>query len=197
MRNYARLVNSGYDAVKAVSSGSKVIVHVSNAYDNDLFQWNIGGLIDNGARFDVIGMSLYPETSNWRTLNSQALSNMNDMRSRYGKEIIMSEVGMSWDQASTCRSFLQDIISKTKSAGGLGLFYWEPEAYNWQGYTKGAWDQNTRRPTVALDAFIGASSSSSGSSSGSSSSSSSGGCNGSSSSSSGSSSSTSSSSGCN
>lgn len=154
MRNYALLVNSGYDAVKAVSSSSKVIVHVSNAQDNDLFRWNIGGLIDNGARFDVIGMSLYPDPNNWQTLNAQALANMNDMRSRYGKEIIMSEVGMSWDEATTCRSFLQDIISKTKSAGGLGVFYWEPQSYNWQGYTKGAWDWNTRKPTVALDAFI-------------------------------------------
>ncbi len=186
MGNYAKLVNSGYDAVKAVSSSSKVIVHVSNAYDNNLFRWNIGGLIDNGARFDVIGMSLYPDADNWRTLNSQALTNMNDMRSRYGKEIIMTEVGMSWDAASTCRSFLEDIIGKTQSAGGLGVFYWEPEAYSWQGYTKGAWDWNTRRPTVAMDAFIGVNgSSSSSSSSSSTSSSSSGGCDSSGSSSSG------------
>jgi arabinogalactan endo-1,4-beta-galactosidase len=37
MRNYAWLVNSGYDAVKAVSPNSKVIVHLSNGYDNALF----------------------------------------------------------------------------------------------------------------------------------------------------------------
>lgn len=185
MRNYALLVNSGYDAVKAVSSGSKVIVHVSNAHDNDLFRWNIGGLIDNGARFDVIGMSLYPVPDNWRTFATQALSTMNDMRSRFGKEVIVSEVGMSWDAAAACRSFLQDIISKTQSAGGLGVFYWEPQAYNWQGYTKGAWDWNTRRPTVALDGFIAAGGSTSSSSSGSSSTSSSGGCGASNSSSSG------------
>ena len=42
MRNYAWLVNSGYDAVKAVNANyTKVIVHVSNAYDNALFRWNL------------------------------------------------------------------------------------------------------------------------------------------------------------
>jgi arabinogalactan endo-1,4-beta-galactosidase len=45
---------------------------------------------------------------------------------------------------------------KTKSlpgAKGLGVLYWEPEAYNnWQGYSLGAFD-NTGKPTIALDAF--------------------------------------------
>ena len=153
MRNYAWLVNSGYDAVKAVSPNSKVIVHVSNAYDNALFRWNFDGLRANGARWDIVGMSLYPEPGNWQTLNSQALANMNDMRSRYGKGVMIVEVGMSWDQATASKAFLQDIIARTRNAGGLGVLYWEPQTYNWQGYSKGAWNTNGR-PTIALDAFI-------------------------------------------
>jgi arabinogalactan endo-1,4-beta-galactosidase len=153
MRNYALLVDRGYAAVKAVNPNTKVIVHVSNAYDNALFRWNFDGLRSNGARWDVIGMSLYPEPGNWQTLNNQALSNMNDMRSRYGKDVMIVEVGMSWDQATTARSFLADILAKTRQAGGLGVIYWEPQAFNWQGYSKGAWNTNGR-PTVALDAFL-------------------------------------------
>jgi arabinogalactan endo-1,4-beta-galactosidase len=153
MRNFAWLVNSGYDAVKAVSPSSRVIVHISNGYDNSLFRWMFDGLQSNGARWDVIGMSLYPEPNNWQTLNTQTLNNMRDMRTRYGKDVMLVEVGMSFDQATASRSFLQDIISKTRSAGGLGVLYWEPQAYNWQGYTKGAWNTNGR-PTVALDAFL-------------------------------------------
>ena len=57
----------------------------------------------------------------------------------------------------TCRirSFLTDIITKTNSVSkGLGVFYWEPEAYNdWQGYKLGAFDA-TGKPTVAMDAFL-------------------------------------------
>lgn len=153
MRNFAWLVNSGYDAVKTISPSSKVIVHISNAYDNSLFRWIFDGLRNNGGKWDVIGMSLYPEPSNWQTLNNQALTNMRDMRSRYGKDVMVVEVGMSWDQATTSRSFLADIISKTRSAGGLGVMYWEPQAYNWMGYSKGVWNTNGR-PTVALDAFL-------------------------------------------
>jgi arabinogalactan endo-1,4-beta-galactosidase len=156
MANFTQLVNAGYDAVKAVFPSAKVIVHISNGYDNALFRWMFDGLSSNGAKYDVIGMSLYPSSTNWATLNSQCLTNMNDMVARYGKEVMVVEVGMSWDQASACNSFLSDLITKTKSVTngkGLGVFYWEPEAYNnWQGYTLGAFD-NSGNPTVALNAF--------------------------------------------
>lgn len=156
MSNFALLVNAGYNAVKAVSTSSKVIVHISNGYDNTLFRWIFDGLTANGGKWDIIGMSLYPTTGNWSTLNSQCLANMNDMVSRYNKDVMICEVGMSWDQAATCQSFLTDLIAKTKSVTnnrGLGVFYWEPECYNnWQGYTLGAFD-NSGKPTVALNAF--------------------------------------------
>jgi arabinogalactan endo-1,4-beta-galactosidase len=156
MSNFAQLVNAGYDAVKSVSNSSKVIVHVSNGFNNDLFRWLFDGLKNNNAKWDVIGMSLYPSPSNWSTLNSQCLSNMNDMVSRYNKEIMICEVGMSWDQASACNAFLGDLINKVKSLPnnkGLGVFYWEPECnVNWNGYTLGAFD-NSGKPTIALNAF--------------------------------------------
>jgi arabinogalactan endo-1,4-beta-galactosidase len=153
MRNYAWLVNSGYDAVKAVSPNSKVIVHVSNGYDNALFRWNFDGLRSNGARWDIIGMSLYPEPNNWQTLVGQTITNINDMRSRYGKGVMLVEVGMAWDQATASKAFLTDLITRSRNAGALGVLYWEPQAFNWQGYSKGAWNTNGR-PTIALDAFI-------------------------------------------
>ena len=156
MANFAQLVNAGYDAVKSVSDSSKVIVHISNGYDNNLFRWIFDGLKNNNAKWDVIGMSLYPSSANWSTLNDQCLANMNDMISRYNKEIMICEVGMSWDQPSACNAFLTDLINKTKSLAdnkGLGVFYWEPECNNnWNGYTLGAFD-NSGRPTIALNAF--------------------------------------------
>jgi arabinogalactan endo-1,4-beta-galactosidase len=156
MANFAALITSGYNAVKAVSSTTKVIVHISNGNDNTLFRWIFDGLKNNGAKWDVIGMSLYPDVATWSTLNTQCLSNMNDMVTRYGKEVMIVEVGMSWDQPAACLSFLIDIIAKTKSIAGdkgLGVLYWEPQAYgSWQGYTKGAFD-NSGKPTTALNAF--------------------------------------------
>lgn len=156
MANFAALVNKGYDAVKAVDANIKVIVHISNGHDNSLFRWIFDGLKNNGGKWDVIGMSLYPEVSNWSTMNTQCLSNINDMIARYDKPVMITEVGMSWDQASVCQSFIADLINKVKSVAnskGLGVFYWEPQSYNsWKGYTKGAFD-NSGKPTVALSAF--------------------------------------------
>lgn len=156
MNNFAQLVTAGYDAVKAVFPSAKVIVHVSNGNDNTLFRWLFDGLKNNNAKWDVIGMSLYPEPGTWSTMNAQCLTNMNDMVSRYGKEVMVVEVGMSWDQAAACNAFLTDLIAKTKSVTGnkgLGVLYWEPQSYaNWKSYTKGAFD-NTGKPTAALNAF--------------------------------------------
>ncbi|WP_448702092.1 arabinogalactan endo-beta-1,4-galactanase [Mucilaginibacter sp. AW1-3] len=156
MANFATLVTSGYNAVKAVSTNIKVIVHVSNGYDNSLFRWMFDGLKANNASYDIIGMSLYPTTSNWADLDNQCLTNMNDMVARYGKPVMIVEVGMDVNSPATCNSFLKDIITKTNSVtggNGLGVVYWEPECYNWQNYSSGAFD-NSGKPTAAMDAFL-------------------------------------------
>ena len=156
MANFATFINAGYDAVKSVYTGTKVIVHISNGYDNALFRWIFDGLKTNGAKWDVIGMSLYPTTANWSQLNSQCLSNMNDMVSRYDKEVMICEVGMPVIDSIECKKFITDLVIKTKSLSnnkGLGVIYWEPECYNnFAGYGLGAfWIDG--RPTIALDGF--------------------------------------------
>jgi arabinogalactan endo-1,4-beta-galactosidase len=157
MKNFADLVLSGYNAVKAASPTSKVIVHISNGYDNGLFRWIFDGLKNNGAKWDVIGMSLYPSAADWQTKNNQCLANMTDMISRYGSEIMVCEIGMPMSEAAAAKLFISDLIAKNKSlpnAKGLGVFYWEPQSYNgWQGYNLGAFD-DTGKPTVAMDGFL-------------------------------------------
>lgn len=158
MSNFAQLINAGYDQVKSIFPSAKVIVHISNGWDNNLFRWMFDGLTANQAKYDVIGMSLYPAyvSGGWASANTQCLQNMNDMVTRYGKEVMIVEVGMPWDNPAECKSFLTDIITKAKSVNNkqcLGVFYWEPECYNnWKGYTLGAFD-NSGKPTMALEAF--------------------------------------------
>lgn len=157
MSNFAALISAGSKAVKEVSSVSKVLVHISNGYDNGMFRWIFDGLKNNNVSYDVIAMSLYPSSDNWSTLNNQCLTNMNDMIVRYGKEIMISEVGMDFSKAAECKSFLTDLIKKNKSLPdqkGLGVFYWEPQSYNnWQGYSLGAFT-NEGKPSIAMDAFL-------------------------------------------
>lgn len=154
--NFALLVNAGNDAAKAVFPSCKTIVHISNGYDDALFRWMFDGLTVAGARFDVIGMSLYPDATDWPEKDSECLDTMNDMVSRYGKQVMVCEVGMDSSSPAASRAFLTDIIAKTKTVAGgagLGVFYWEPECYGgWQGYSKGAFGP-TGRPTLAMDAF--------------------------------------------
>ena len=156
MANFAALIKSGYDAVKSVDNNIKVIVHLNNGYDNSMYRWLFDGLKANNAKWDIIGMSLYPSAADWQTKDAQCLSNMNDMVSRYGTPVMIVEVGMDVTQASACKSFLTDLIAKVKSVNnqqGLGVLYWEPESYNWQNYGLGAFD-STGKPTIALDAFV-------------------------------------------
>lgn len=153
--NYAALINSAYTAVKAVDTSIHTILHISNGFDNGLFRFNLDSLKNHGGNWDITGMSSYPSVSGWATNNTQVLANMQDMISRYGKPVMVCETGMDVAAASTCQQMLSDIMTKTASLGnnGLGVFYWEPEAYGgWQGYSLVAFDP-TGKPTVAMRAF--------------------------------------------
>jgi arabinogalactan endo-1,4-beta-galactosidase len=156
MAQFVSLVKTGCAAAKEIFPQTKTIIHVSNGYDNGLFRWLFDGLTINGVVWDVIGMSLYPSVNDWKLKNEQCLANMLDMMSRYGKEIMIAEVGMPVDQPAVCKQFISDLIAKTRSLPGnkgLGVFYWEPQCYNgWQGYLLGAFD-NRGRPTEAMEAF--------------------------------------------
>lgn len=156
MSQYVALNNAGYDAAKSVFPEAKIVVHIQEGNNNTLFRWIFDGFVQYGGKWDVIGMSLYPEPSNWQQMVSVCVNNMKDMIRRYNKDVMICEVGMSWDQSAACNSFLTQFISETKAISDnrcLGFFYWEPECYgNWKGYTKGAFD-NSGKPTAAMDAF--------------------------------------------
>jgi arabinogalactan endo-1,4-beta-galactosidase len=57
---YAGFIKAGYEAVKTVYPDAKVIVHLDNGYNNSMYNKNLDILRDNGAKWDIIGMSLYP-----------------------------------------------------------------------------------------------------------------------------------------
>lgn len=151
--NFAELINAGYDAVKSVYSDAKVIVHVDGGDNLERFTWLFDGLKENNAKWDVIGMSLYPEDDTWESQTDACLANVSTLMQRYGCEVVLSEVGMSWD-SENAKPFMTKVVNGCKAISGcLGVFYWEPECYsNYNGYTKGAFD-NTGKPTSTLDVF--------------------------------------------
>lgn len=161
--NLAQLINSGYDAVKEVSSTSKVIIHRANGYDNANFRKFFDALTDNGAKYDVIGVSYYPEGDYTSSIDALG-NNLNDMASRYGKEVMVVEVGgdCSIDEINVHNMVVavENKVLAVPDGKGIGVFYWEPEgAKSWSGYSLSAWNgyngmPNDGRPTKVLDAFL-------------------------------------------
>lgn len=168
MANYAKLSNAGYTASKEVFPDTKVIIHIDNGYDQGRFTWIFDGLRSNGARWDVIGMSLYPayresqDNIPIKTTVAQCVANMKYVISRYNKEVMVCEVGMPWNRADDCYAFLSDLMTQSLSIADnkcLGVFYWEPEANptwnsnpEWEPYSLGAFDGNFK-PTKAMDVW--------------------------------------------
>jgi len=154
--SYVQLHNAGYEAAKAVFPQALVMVHVDNGWDWGQQDWFFRNFKIKGGKCDLIGLSLYPEKSNWQEYNAQICENIKKLYEAYGKETIVCEVGMEWTEAATCKSFIKDLIQRTlnmEQSHCRGVMYWEPEGYqSWSHYSKCAFDNNGK-PTVALDAF--------------------------------------------
>ncbi|KAL3112109.1 hypothetical protein niasHT_012078 [Heterodera trifolii] len=153
--NLASLTNNGYKASKAVFPNAPVIIHLANGYKTADFTWFFDGLKKAGGSFDVVGISHYPSSSNWQTLNGQAETTLKTMISRYGKKVVVAEIGLSWNEPSASKSMLDDMFKRVKALGnnGIGIFYWEPQASpGWNHYQWGALDDSGKF-TAALQSF--------------------------------------------
>ena len=152
---YAELTNAGYDAVKEVFSEAKVIVHLDGGDNLALYTRVFDYMKANNGKYDIIGMSLYPETGKASSYVDKCISNVSSLYNTYGKPVMICEIGMDYDAAEECRDCISSLISKGQATGHLeGIFYWEPQApagYN-SGYNKGCFVNG--QPTVALDAFL-------------------------------------------
>jgi arabinogalactan endo-1,4-beta-galactosidase len=156
-----QLLNKGYDAVKSVSPQSKVVLHIDQGNNNALFRWWFDNAQKYGARYDVIGMSYYPywlEGQPDYTLSIDDLgNNLKDMTARYGKEVMVVEVGGEDTKIQNTFDMLKAVIKKVEEVPGnkgLGVLYWEPQgARMWSRYPLSAWSTDGK-PSRALDAFL-------------------------------------------
>ena len=157
----AQIINKGYEAIKAVSPLSKVILHIDQGNNNQRFRTWFDNAKSHGAKYDVIGLSYYPYWLQGKpdyTLSIDDLGkNMNDMVARYGKEVMVVEVGGEDTKPQNTYDMLVAVIQKVKAVPNgkaLGVIYWEPQgAKSWSGYSLSAWGEDGR-PTKALDAFL-------------------------------------------
>lgn len=157
----AQLINKGYDAIKAVNPKSKVILHLDRGNDSARFVSWFDNARKHGAKYDVIGLSYYPWWLDGKpdyTLSIDDLAaNMNNLAERYGKEVMVVEVGGEDKEAQNTYDMLVAVQQKVKAVPngkGLGVIYWEPQgARSWSRYPLSAWGDDGR-PTKAMDAFL-------------------------------------------
>ena len=164
---YAGFFKAGYEAVKEIFPDAIVIVHLDNGWDENLYNWNLDILKNNGAKFDMIGMSLYPYWSEIYHGKSAevtiggCMANIQKMKAKYGCDVMIVETGMLCaDEQGKLASAsvleegynqLARIIKESKEVGCRGVFYWEPECKPSQ-YKLGAFTEEGF-PTRIMDAF--------------------------------------------
>ena len=161
---YAGLFAAGYDAVKAVFPKARVIVHLDNGFYQPLYDSNLDTLKKYGAKWDIVGMSLYPywaldsglETDEDEAID-HCLQNIQHVWEKYRTPVMIVETGFEVDESrpevmEKGRDQLRRIIRESKAGGHCeGIFYWEPECRPGQ-YKLGAFDSEGK-PTVIMDAF--------------------------------------------
>ncbi|MCK9420973.1 MAG: glycosyl hydrolase 53 family protein [Bacteroidales bacterium] len=155
----AQLLNKGYDATKAVDSAIKVVIHIDQGNNNSRCRYFYDNAQNNGVRYDVIGLSYYPYWlgSDYTVTINNLGSNLIDMASRYGKEVMVVEVGGDYTKVKNTYDMLVAVINKVRAVPdnkGLGVIYWEPEGEkSWSGYQLSCWGSDGK-PTAALNAFL-------------------------------------------
>lgn len=164
---YAGFFKAGYEAVKKVFPEAIVIVHLDNGFDNELYKYNLGILTKNGAKFDMIGMSLYPYWSmeakkepDAETTITDCIRNIKLVNEQFGVPVMITETGYLVDESNPKvmeegKAQLSRLIRECKTqTNGVckGVFYWEPECRPSQ-YKLGAFTEDGH-PTAIMDAFL-------------------------------------------
>lgn len=132
--NFNKLYQAGYNAAKAVFQSALVGPHLNNAYDDNA--WWFTDRKSGGCKFDFIALSHYPQAESKMTpaeYNAAAISRMKSLNSTFKVPVIVSEVGVKTpDNESAAASVLTEFMTEVKKLSFCpGVFYWEPEVYDW------------------------------------------------------------------
>lgn len=95
----AKILSSAYDAVKAASESSQVIIHLASdggfSYKN-CSAWWFNAYKDAGGKWDVSGISYYPSWTEQTA--SVCKERVNELYSGYDKPVMIMEAGFNWNE---------------------------------------------------------------------------------------------------
>lgn len=157
--NLAQLLSAGYDAIKACSPETLVMLHIAEGGDNEMARWWFDNITRRNVPFDVIGISYYPF---WHGSLAELQANLNDISARYDKDVIVAEFAYPFtvleddglaniaNRRMTTdgylftpdgqRRMLRDVMSVVRgvqNGRGLGVFYWDA---TWTAIPGNGWD---------------------------------------------------------
>ena len=143
----------------------RVMLHFDQGGDNAGSRYFFDHLVAERVPFDVIGLSYYPF---WHGTLSQLRTNLDDMATRYRKDVMIAEHQYAWtlgwgdttnnfvwsaDQLSpgypaspagqlSMASDILSMLARVPGGRGAGFFYWEPEWIPGVGWEPGAGTPN-------------------------------------------------------
>ncbi|MBC8066021.1 MAG: glycosyl hydrolase 53 family protein [Chlorobia bacterium] len=148
-RRLAKLLNSGIKAVKDAQGKHKILtmIHLDRGGDNKTAVWWFDHLHAQKVQYDTIGLSFYPW---WHGSLADFEKNVNDLATRYKKDIYIVEVAYPWgkderpgphvyngdkvepgypqtpDGQAKFLAKVIEIIKKMPDSRGKGILYWAP-----------------------------------------------------------------------
>jgi arabinogalactan endo-1,4-beta-galactosidase len=152
----ASLLKQGYAATKTCNSGTQVMIHTADADSDANARWFYDGIKAQGVTWDLTGLSYY---CFWHGTLANLYNVITDVRARYGKPVVIAETAYpfttadadsetnSYTGATPCdgnaaswagqATEFQYIQNTARSAGAIGVFYWEP---TWYAIKGNGWD---------------------------------------------------------
>src|SRR5215470_1869829 len=95
--NLGLLLKAGYNAIKACNSATKVIIHTADADSDANARWFYDGITAQGVTWDITGLSYY---CFWHGSLSNLSSVITDVRTRYGKPVVIAETAYPFTAAN-------------------------------------------------------------------------------------------------
>jgi arabinogalactan endo-1,4-beta-galactosidase len=152
----AGLLKQGYNATKACNSGTQVWIHVADADSMANARWFFDGIKSQGVNWDVSALSYY---CMWHGTLTNLYNVITDVKNRYGKPVVIAETAYQFTTGNadgTGNSIPGNVLcdnipsswagqaqqfqwtqNTARSAGAIGVFYWEP---TWYAVNGNGWD---------------------------------------------------------
>lgn len=146
----ASIMNTAYDAVKAVSPDTAVVLHLANGAKYDSYKWALDIYNNAGTKYDVLGASYYPAWSNNTIEGCKDFCNR--IYEEYQLPILIMETGYNWNSTRKDgypgqlteieaylgrypptphgqKAYIADLINSLGSVNNgacIGAIYWDP-----------------------------------------------------------------------